>query len=348
MLDAVVVGASVAGLALARSLPAHWQVAVVDPQPSRLALPTAIAHPFPGRSAAIAHGFEAYSALRAALTADCFRALPMVRPLANSAERLWVTALDQRERAGQYGITVEHFRPEELAERFPKVSGSHWGVVYQPALSIDVPGLLDSWARAAPARLLDAPVRRLERSVHGWTVFAGEESIASKRVALCVGASLPRWFPNLAVRVVAGAVVTVDGELAHAVSGFGRYAAPVCGRAGRVCVGATRHDPSDSLTDEQVLDRLLGEPLVELAGTDPKIWRGQRLMVPADRRPIIGAIESHDGLFVLGALGSKGLFWSPLAGQWLAGLMSDGTPIPAAMAPKRVAGDYLSPLIAAA
>ncbi|MBT8495363.1 MAG: FAD-binding oxidoreductase [Deltaproteobacteria bacterium] len=343
MIDVAIVGAGVAGLSVARALPQEWSATVCAARPGASQLPTAICHPFPGRSAGIEHGYRAFAAAYRAMS-DTARELCMVRPVNGEQARLWVTAGEQLEAARAEGIFIERLEPAASSSRFPILGHQH-AVVYRPAMVLSPPQILSGWRSQLAARgvaFADA-VTELRAVPGGWRLMGAE--LEARRVVLCPGARLGEWFPELPIRQVAGELATVEGDLDHALSGEGIYLAP---RAdGRLCIGATRHPPGEPLATSEIRRRLLGHRLVRRLdhGFEPDIWKGVRVTVPADRRPLVGAVPEFEQLFVSGAFGSKGFYWAPLAGLLLADEMTGRQTVPKALSSARLDG-YRSPLIA--
>jgi tRNA 5-methylaminomethyl-2-thiouridine biosynthesis bifunctional protein len=137
-----------------------------------------------------------------------------------------------------------------------------------------------------------------------------------------------------------------DSALKRPVSGHG-YAVSL--PDGRLLCGARLRsqdeDPSprqdDHLWNLERLKALTGRQPAEGARVDGRV--SSRLQTP-DRLPLIGPvplislvrggrqdqvrfIPRHPGLWVTGALGSRGLIWAPLAAQMLAAWV-EGTPMP--------------------
>lgn len=351
--DVAVVGAGVAGLAIAQVLASRGMSVAVTKERDAAAsrLPSAIVHAFAGRSAARPLALEAFEYASRWYGKEGqgphVHVTTMVRPVQGADSRLWRSAKRVEAEARKAGLTVEFHDRAAAADRYPLLTSPSSVVAYAPAFVIDGGGLLDKWRQElndAGVTELDL-VTGLDRISDGWHVATGGGGIEVDRVVLCPGSGAMDWFPRLGLEAMAGAALcaTADRELEYAVSAGGRHWAPMGGT--RVCVGATRHAPDERVADARVLSGLTASPLVGLELSRPKIWRGVRCVNPSDRRPLAGPVPGQDGVFAVLAMGSTGYFWAPYVAERMADLIAGGAAVPAALSVERARGSYESPRI---
>ncbi len=194
-----------------------------------------------------------------------------------------------------------------------------------------------------------------------WSLHSDDiaEPVAqATHVFLAMGSSLRLWFPELDVHLNGGELAVLEAasgvELACMISGGGHISPmPAC-EPGRWVMGSTYLRPEEGLgeedegafwrSDEEAITQLremIGSfyPAVHTAPMT-RIWRGRRVVYTPDKHPLVGPHPEHEGVYILGALGSKGLLWAPLMAHQLVRLMCDGgvsrlsQPCDAARAPK--------------
>jgi tRNA 5-methylaminomethyl-2-thiouridine biosynthesis bifunctional protein len=208
------------------------------------------------------------------------------------------------------------------------------------------------------ARLLDGipfdggtAVARIDRVDGRWTLFDGDARLVARADTLVLAnaadaARLAPWagWPMGRSR---GQV----SRWSRVPAGAPRPRVPLAGSGyliatadGGLLAGATAQPGDDDAAVREADHRFNRQRLQSLCGWDapaPDAGRvGWRAQVP-DRLPVVGAVPARDapdalrgdrvarepGLFVLGALGSRGLTWGPLAGRLLASQVC-GTPWP--------------------
>jgi len=206
---------------------------------------------------------------------------------------------------------------------------------------------------------------RLERQDDQWQVLDGERRLLARTpvVIITAGRETGRFqqTQGLPLRTVRGQLTSLAAS-----AGSEPLRAVLCGpgyltppRAGHHWLGATydehRLDPAPRISDRQhnlrILHRLhpaLASALQHAASGDRVAFRS----TSADRRPLLGGVPDlqayrdaygeiwrgqafhrypaavyHRGLYLSAAHGSRGLVSAPLAGEWLAALIT-GEPLP--------------------
>ncbi len=215
-------------------------------------------------------------------------------------------------------------------------------VRYGPAFCV----LLREVCAALRDRLIDEGVHwHKSRATHiehyegCWHIHHDATPLASDRVVLAIGPGLVRWFPNAPLRVNGGELLVASppenaAPLKAAISGGGHIAPRPDG-----CwvYGASYLRPQEDAEDPTALDAFARSDeeaiaqIHELIGrfyppvTQAKeitVWRGRRCVYLTDHQPLVGAVPGADkGLYVLSALGSKGLLWTPYAAHRLAAVL---------------------------
>jgi len=155
---------------------------------------------------------------------------------------------------------------------------------------------------------------------------------------LCPGRKLRAWLPRLRLAEEGGelGLFETNTPLDILMSGGGFHIGPMDPQT--VVVGATRWTGDPAQPPEQALLELSrkGKDLWPDLGPGIQAWRGVRCVHPGDRLPIAGAIPGHARRWLLGALGSKGLLWGPLAARALVEAICHDSIIPEALSTDRL------------
>ena len=182
---------------------------------------------------------------------------------------------------------------------------------------IDPVAVCAAWS--AGAKRVDARAADWHRDTDGdWVVTDGTNTLArGTHLVLASGLHLKDALSRLNLRASRGQLSWADVELADATT-YGGYAIPV---GARTLLGAThdrvgRRDPyrldaADDARNARTLREHLGLVATALAPA-----RASVRVNTADTLPVMGEVEP--GLWVLGALGSRGFSHAPLLGAALA------------------------------
>ena len=367
MHETAIIGGGLAALSLADRLIDAGQepesIAVVDAGGAERAssAPTAIFHPFPGKSLApkprrlrqVEATLRQIDRWQRQLQAPPIVESTMVRPLRDDylSERLcdsW---------AGESGypdwFDGRKVHREELAEMGEHLAAFESAFVYRPAFAIDLDALCEMFVgrlQEAGVAFRSTHVDRLLRREGCWELSSdGESTLRAGTVILAVGTAIDTWFPELSMRSRGGELLHVDlpGEqLDHIVNAGGHVAAhPESG----IVAGATYWNPAnfDRRTSEtarrEILERC-GRLYPPLRTTDSgTIWRGVRAMF-GDHQPLVGPVETLPDFHCFGAFGSTGLLRIPLHAERFSAEFIEGTEqIPALSRPTRMRPDKWRP-----
>jgi tRNA 5-methylaminomethyl-2-thiouridine biosynthesis bifunctional protein len=194
-------------------------------------------------------------------------------------------------------------------------------------------------------------VARIERLRDRWWLFDGDDAVLGETATLVLanGAEAARLWPDAAWPL--GRSRGQLGLWAADTPGAPRPRLPIAGGGylmvledGRLLAGATAAPGDEEPALRSADDAFNRARLASLCGwAAPPAHDGRvgwRVNTP-DRLPIIGAVAARGaaaqtqarriarepGLFVLSALGSRGLTWGPLAGRMLASWVT-GSPMP--------------------
>ena len=332
-----VIGAGIAGASLVRALTAIG----IDPVVVEAETPGAGASGNP--AALVTPALDAGGGARARFYAQAFsRAVDLYRatgPGIVASEG--VLQLESGERDGPRFDAVaagDVFEPGAL-ERLDAVAAAAalgypaqvGAIRFAEGLAVHPPALLDAWLGDA-RRLCVRAVSLRERDGGGWTLLDEEGRVLLEADVVCIAAGaqvdalLEQPLPLLPVR---GQASWAEGLDLATAAAWGGYAAPF---GGGLLFGATHDrgrtdtgvDPADH---ERNLDTL-AQALPVLAEAARLIPLGGRASIRAaayDRMPVAGVVA--EGLYLLGALGSRGFTTAPLLAEHLAALIA-GAPSP--------------------
>ena len=369
MVDYTIVGGGLAGLALVESLldegaePARIRVVDAD-RPARASdAPTAIFHPFPGRSLepvprklrlaeATVRRIERW---RTRLDDPPILETTMVRPVADDhlAERLLDTW------AGSDGYPEwfdgRKVDSDELADLGAHLTGYAAGFVYRPAYTVDLGELTAMLAEnfASAGVRIDRPftVESLRQTDGGWRLESGDGAFETGGVVFALGRALADWFDGLAMTSRGGELMHLrdldGGRLGHVVNAGGHVAPHP---RGGIVAGSSWWDPADfdarddDTAASDILERCapLYPPIDE--SNDRRIWRGVRAMF-GDHQPLVGPVPDLPGCHVFGAFGSKGLLRIPHhADQFARRLLDRPANVPELSDTTRIGPDKWAPV----
>lgn len=308
--------------------------------PEASGVPGALMHAFPGRSLLpYPENMRAYQSsvaklreLRAALGPDLVQELPIARPVApGGLGRRYRNTYRRGHPEYPELLSHEVWEGARLRQELPALSDAYEeAIVYGPSFCVHMPSALEHMRRGRASQ--DARVTALAPHGAGWRADTTAGPVEASRVILCVGAGLPRWFPGVPLAINGGELLVLRHEapetLPMIVSGGGHIAP---GRDGTWVAGSSYLRPEDGhdLTkspdtwrdDAETIEAVTGLlarliPQVREAHVEA-VWRQRRAVYLTDRLPLAGAVPGAPGLYVLGALGSKGLLWGPLLAQCL-------------------------------
>ena len=242
---------------------------------------------------------------------------------------------------------------ERLGE--PVDSGGLW---MRDAMAVRPAAILESWLGDADRRT--ATVGRIEAEADGWRVLDADGALIVQAdvVVIAAGWGSAGLAPALALAPVRGQADWVPG-VQTAAAAWGGYVAPT---GSGLLFGATheRGETEGGLTAPATARNLatvaarLPELASRIAAAGPGEARTAVRATTPDRLPLAGAVPGAEGLFILGGLGSRGFCAAPLLAEHVAAMaLGAPSPLPAALAaridPSRaaVAGPLVQPFASA-
>ncbi len=253
------------------------------------------------------------------------------------SEASLATAVQDAERAGQYGVPTKVLDATSIAAREPHLSGDFVGAVDFPTPGfIADPGAL---AKAYAAlfvrnggRFVVSDARTLAQETGGWRV----KGASAREVVVALGPWSDLVFRPLGYSIPLGVKrgyhlhlkASGNAVLNHPVldSDLGFLIAPM-NQGVRLCTGAEfarRDAPPRPTQVEQALP--LARALFPLGeAVEAKPWMGLRPCLP-DMLPVIGQAPRHAGLWFDFGHQHHGLTLGPVTGRLLAEMMTGATP----------------------
>jgi D-amino-acid dehydrogenase len=250
-------------------------------------------------------------------------------------------AVQDLERAKQYGVAGDVLDAAAIAAREPNLTGDFTGGVHFPSPGFvpDPGGLAKAYAALfgrRGGRFLVGDARTLEQAGHRWRVATLEGTITAREVVVAMGPWSDQIFSPLGysipLNVKRGYHIHLaprgNAVLNHPVldSDQGFLLAPM-NRGIRLTTGAEfahRDAPPTPVQVERALPKAhrlfpLGEPV------DARPWKGARPCLP-DMLPVIGKAPRHPGLWFDFGHQHHGLTLGPVTGRLLAEMMTGETP----------------------
>lgn len=337
--DIVILGAGIAGAALARAFAAQGHtVEVIEAE----------------RPGSGASGFEAALVTPRLDVGDADLAAGFAQALERAGQLYDV--IDEAVLA--HGVLQLPGRDRDI-DRYAKVAGQPiWQDGDMSVLSIqevsdhlgeavETRGLLMADARVVrPAAILAAwlprgttraEVARIARGSEDWILYGPDGAVLRHTACLILagGAGTAALMPELPLQPVRGQVEVAPGVAAPPPVAWGGYAVPT---GEGLLFGAT-HDRDDTGTDVRAADTERNRAalaarfpdLADRVGPRPLMSRAAVRATTPDRLPYAGRLD--DGLYVLGGLGSRGFCLAPLLAEHVAALCLDRpSPVPGALA----------------
>jgi D-amino-acid dehydrogenase len=250
-------------------------------------------------------------------------------------------AVQELERARQYGVKGDILDPSDIAAREPNLTGDFAGAVHfpDPGFVPDPGGLTKAYAALfgrKGGRFLVGDARTLEQSGARWRVATLEGSITAREVVVAMGPWSDQIFSSLGysipLNVKRGYHIHLaprgNAVLNHPVldTDQGFLLAPM-NRGIRLTTGAEmarRDAPPTPVQVERAMPKAhelfpLGDPV------DAQPWKGARPCLP-DMLPVIGKAPRHPGLWFDFGHQHHGLTLGPVTGRLLAEMMTGETP----------------------
>ena len=345
--DVAIIGAGIAGAALARAFRALGLSCTVIEETQ----PGAGGSGFP--SALVTPRLDAGDRGLAALHAQALgraRALYATIPGAVLADG--VLQLEQAPRdAGRFAkVAAQDLWPEGAMTPLDAAACAarlgEWvetgGLLMRDALALDPRSVLEAWLGGADR--IAASVTRVEPGPAGWRLVdaAGDVLLKADVVVIATGWGAAALRPELPLAPVRGQADWVDGVTAPATA-WGGYASPT---PHGLLFGAT-HERGETRPETtadagahnlRTLEARLPELAARVAAAGSVRSRAAIRATTPDRLPLAG--ELAPGLFALTGLGSRGFCVAPLLAEHVAALATGSpSPLPAALAariePKR-------------
>ena len=250
-------------------------------------------------------------------------------------------AVQELERARQYGVAGDILDAAAIAVREPNLTGDFAGAVYfpDPGFVPDPGGLTKAYAALfgrKGGRFLVGDARTLEQSGTRWRMATLEGSITAREVVVAMGPWSDQIFAPLGysipLNVKRGYHIHLaprgNAVLHHPVldTDRGFLLAPM-NRGVRLTTGAEFARRDAPPTPVQV-ERALPKAHALFPLTDPvdaRPWMGARPCLP-DMLPVIGKAPRHPGLWFDFGHQHHGLTLGPATGRLLAEMMTGETP----------------------
>jgi len=337
--DIVILGAGIAGAALARAFAVQRQtVAVIEaeaPGAGASGFAAALVTPrLDVGDAGLAAGFaqaleragQLYDAIDGAVLARGVLQLP---GRDRDADRHAKVAEQPIWQDGHMSVLSAREVSDHLGE---SVDAS--GLFMADARAVRPQVILSAWL---PKKITRATVARIGRDPEGWSLYDAQGTVIRRTACLILagGAGTAALLPDLPLQPVRGQVEVAQGVAVPPPVAWGGYAIAT---GEGLLFGAT-HGRDDTGTDVRASDTERNRAalsarfpkLEQRLGSGSLRSRAATRATTPDRLPYAGQLE--EGLYVLGGLGSRGFCLAPLLAEHIAALCLDRpSPVPGSVA----------------
>ncbi len=336
-----IVGAGIAGLSLCEGLSqSNCQITLIDSVDSLMGsdAPTMLFHPFPGRS------LEEHPRLQQATEETLLllqtwqqdfptliRSSRMIRPLlGTNQKRLQKSYETYWKDTQKHWLQFESWKSSSLRSREPAFDQGHDAITYTPAYEVDFQMLRKQLIQLyinKGVTYVQANIQKIKRE-KGW--FLPDITKHFDGVVLATGNKTNYWFPELRITTQGGSLLQTKTNYKpkHLISVNGLHIGSH--HNGNLVIGSTRWNelPSDESQKMELQHRAQEQFLHFPTFQNSSVWHGIRCIYPSDRLPLCGELPHCRKLYVITALGSKGLLWGPLTAKHLRNNICYGTSIP--------------------
>lgn len=244
---------------------------------------------------------------------------------------------------------IQWLEKEEFTSRFPVFENAHGGLIIGKGATVKgsrYVKLLSQYLEANGLITIYNSKAEYSQTDSVWKIILSSGETAQSESIICAtGSSLlmdPNW-DFLPMNSIKGQTATFrfneNVPLNSSVSSLG-YLAYTSSSPDELVVGSTyEHNFEDVQPNEKGLNYLKDKLNSTLPGWSEKIiesdqWAGVRVS-SKDNMPIIGNHPHLKGLYVFGALGSKGMIHGRYVAQQIADYIADGKPIESAISINR-------------
>ena len=351
--DVAILGAGIGGLSLADHLLTKGvSCAVVDtksPGSGASGAPLMLMHPATGRRAKMAwraeecidsitqlfsrltefsddHFFEPGHILRPALTPEIAEDFSRSPEKYDWSDEDWVTWLGQ----------------SDFTEKYPYFKNNYGGLIVKKAATVNGYKFIKLLAEKCEEYGLNTYSNSgysINQTKSGWKItLKSDDEVTANNLVFATGSSTAEseYWNFLPLNKIKGQTATFtfseDLPLQNSVSSMG-YLAYMKSTPNRIVVGSTyehhfKHLRPDKKGEETLIKKLENT----LPGWTDKItsvdqWAAVRVS-SQDHNPVVGDHPNHENLFIIGALGSKGLLMGHYLAKCLADRITDGKVIP--------------------
>jgi len=306
--------------------------------------PSAILHPLTGRTlkpkarVLEAHKYAAdwLKVQQASSSRSFVQEIPVLRPFISD------NVVGKRLKKSMRRVLADESLPklfealsgEEVAKRCPFLAPSDGGALILSGYAVELSVLNQEQHR----RLQEAGVTFIRDELldfhkvdEHWTLQGKRDALLAHRMVLAVGSALGKWLPIPELEEIHGELlelIPAQEIILNEVVSFGGHVAP--GQDESLFMGSTYYGAGETPSGNPVqVEAMLKEKIQFFWPSFStkeilNLWGGARSVYRKDYTPIVGEFPERKGLFVLGALASKGLLWTAFLAEQLSSFLLTG------------------------